>query len=334
MGKEPSPSPSRYLAVVLPAGNNFETDGHARLKLTNRHPKQTLQWSTLPDDSTDSFLELWYPREHADRLRVRIEPPGGKSCIVGVDEIQELFANSSAEPSAATIHLRHASSGNDDAMVLIALAPAVSTIKRGVAPSGVWRITVEAFKPGPKITVNAWVERDDPPVGSGAPPRQSRLLTGALPLPRNAPSPKGSVVQRAGTCNSIANGSRTVVVGACLAQRDGIEFSRYTSEGPTRNKQRAHWPDLVAPGDHSDRVWGIAAAGTRGGVQVRMNGTSVAAPQVSRALIEAFLPYRAPLPVRGGKPVPTPPTHGPKISPHVGDGDPRKSRAGRGRLSR
>jgi hypothetical protein len=195
-------------------------------------------------------------------------------------------------------------------MVLVALAPTSSRDEtRALAPSGIWRITASLVGKSTAVEVNAWVERDDPVVGTGAPPRQSRLLTGELPLAVNEPSDLASQVQRATTCSSIANGSRTVIAGACLADTRAIELSRYSSAGETRNKLRVHWPDLVGTSDASRTLPGVRAAGTRAGTSVRMNGTSVAAPQVARALIEAFLPYQPPTSGARGPSRPTPPRY-------------------------
>ena len=287
--------PKRYLSIVLPAGNNFESDGHGVLILDKEHRTRSLEWQVLPGDTTDTFLELWYPRAAAESIRFEIQPPTGPSQSIRVDEGFVLRADGANDPVAVGLHLREASSGDNDAMMFVALAPtASSTIERSLAPSGIWRVTATRVGNMPdSITVNAWVERDDPPIGSRA-PRQSRLLTGALPLGVNEPSPPDSLVKRTGTCSSIANGTRTVVVGACLATPEAIQFSRYSSSGPTRNRKRRKWPDIVVCADDSQRLPGVAAAGTRSGTSVRMNGTSVAAPQVARLLIEAFLPYRPP----------------------------------------
>ena len=149
------------------------------------------------------------------------------------------------DPVAVGLHLREASSGSEDAMMFVALAPtASSTIDRSLAPSGIWRVTATRVgNMSDSITIHAWVERDDPPIGSRA-PRQSRLLTGALPLGVNEPSPLDSLVQRAGTCSSIANGTRTIVVGACLATLEAIQFSRYSSSAPLEIAKDKNGPTL------------------------------------------------------------------------------------------
>lgn len=309
---------ARKLAIVLPAGNNFESDGHARLHLSPQAREQELLWQLQADDPTDSFLEIWYPRAAGGQLVVRVTPPGEQETEVPIEQIALLRQNTTALPTAAVIHRARVASGQNDAMVLIALAPTrPRDARRPAAPDGIWRIVVALAADAPAdaaVDVDAWIERDDPAIGSGAPPRQSRFLTGAPPLPANEHSPAGALVRRDGTCNSIANGSRTVVVGACLKAEDRFEPSRYSSSGPTRNRLRESWPDLVAPADESAALPGVPAAGTRSGTTVRMNGTSVAAPQVARQLLTRSV-LAAGLQPRS-----------------VDEHDPLRRRAGRGRL--
>jgi hypothetical protein len=295
-----SESKRRCMAIVLPAGNNFEADGHAKMKLGGPDPrKQELLWEVRCDDPTDTFMEVWFPRKHASNLEIRVQPPGGPQQCVNSGELYVLHDDQD-RPIGTVIHREHVASGLRDAMALVALCPTTperphveaAVHKRPVVPPGVWRVEVSLAEDVKEaIEVNAWIERDDPPIGSGAPPRQSRFLRDDSPLRPNVNSPQDDIVQRAGTCNSIANGSLTVVVGACLAGRDDDDpqMSRYSSAGPTRNKERKKpWPNLVAPGDQSSSLLGVLGAGTRSGARLRMNGTSVAAPQVARDLIRQY----------------------------------------------
>ena len=45
-------------------------------------------------------------------------------------------------------------------------------------------------------------------------------------------------------------------------------------------------PDIAAPCDDSPSLPGLLAAGTRSGTRVRMSGTSVAAPWITRRLAD------------------------------------------------
>ena len=283
----------RYVEIVLPAGNNFEADGHARLKLTRRQRTRSLKWQVQPDDSTDTFLELWYDRSAAGRVEVKVTPPEGDTCRASIDTAWTLRSAAAAPPGAAVIHRANVASGRSDAMVLIALAPTTARDPAApVATPGTWTVSVSLLDDGDPVEVFAWIERDDPTIGSRGSPRQSTFVRDHLKPPRNQECAKASVVQRSITCNSIANGANTIVVGGCVGRAVEFEMARYSSAGPPRRAAgvRAEWPDLVAVSEESLALAGVPAAGTRSGIRVRMNGTSVAAPQVCRALIKAFFP--------------------------------------------
>jgi len=278
-------------AVALPAGNNHEADGHAEFVLDAGRRAVTLDWEVMVGDATDSFLELWYPRAAAGRVGVTLHPPGGPPCSVGIDEMQGWPGAGGLR--AAALHLREASAGDADAMVLLALAPTGrrpgGATGRPLAPPGVWRVemALDAADAGPPVPVWAWIERDDPAPDATTAARQSRLLTGRLP---GRPDLAGDPVTRRGTGSSIANGRSTFVAAGCVGTSAGAPPARYSSAGPTRNpaRQQLPWPSAAAPCEASSALGGISAAGTRSGAPGRMNGTSVAAPQLARWLLNAL----------------------------------------------
>ena len=294
-------------AVVLPAGNNHEADAHAAFMLHAGRRVVTLDWELMVGDATDSFLELWYPRAAAGRVHLTGRPPGGPSCTVGIDERQGWAADGGLH--AAAIHLREASAGDADAMVLVALGPTGHRPgdggSRPVAPPGVWHVDVaiDAADACVPVPVWAWIERDDPAPDSATAARQSRLLTNRLP---GQPDQAGDPVTRSGTGNSIANGRSTFVAAGCVGAAADAPPAGYSSAGPTRNaaRQQLPWPSATAPCEASNALGGIAAAGTRSGVTARMNGTSVAAPQLARWLLNtlATLPQMKAPPAGGASP--------------------------------
>jgi hypothetical protein len=337
----------RYVEIVLPAGNNFEADGHALLKLTPSRRSRSLSWQIQPDDSTDTFLELWYDRSAAGRVKVQVTPPGGRTCDAPIDTAWALQGAGAAAPTAAVIHRTRVASGLNDAMVLIALAP--TRARDPVAPladAGIWTVSACLVDDGDPVEVFAWIERDDPTIGSRGSPRQSTFVRDRARPARNRDYGTASLVRRSITCNSIANGTHTIVVGGCVGGGAEFEMARYSSAGPARRSAKAkrEWPDLVAVCEESLALFGVAAAGTRSGIRARMNGTSVAAPQVCRALIQTFFPPEGPLqqdppdPTRPPRQKPVPgwatKPYGPmSLEPPPRSAGPRH-RAGRGRLKR
>jgi subtilisin family serine protease len=85
----------------------------------------------------------------------------------------------------------------------------------------------------------------------------------------------------------------TIVAGAYVGQNN--EVARYSGGGPTRRAAR-RGPSLLACGDQSPTLHGLLAAGTGAADRVRMNGTSVAAPQVARQVAQILNDCGAVLP--------------------------------------
>ena len=284
-------------AVVLPAGNNYEANAHAAFTLHGGRRLQTLNWELMVGDASDSFLELWYPRAAASRVLVTVRPPGGPPCTVGIDELRGWRAGGGLR--AAAIHLREASAGDADAMVLLALAPTGrrpgNSGGRPLAPAGVWQVDValDDADAGAPVPVWAWIERDDPAPDPATLARQSRLLTNRL---HGSPGQAGFPVTQSGTGNSIANGRSTFVAAGCVGGAADARAARYSSAGPTRNAARHElpWPNAAMPCEASSALGGIAAAGTRSGATGRMNGTSVAAPQLARWLLNTLARMKEP----------------------------------------
>ncbi len=87
--------------------------------------------------------------------------------------------------------------------------------------------------------------------------------------------------------NALATGQHTIVVGGYRAS-DRMQ-SKYTGAGPVGTPPTVPprtGPDVSAVADESVVLHGILAAGTRSGSVVAMDGTSVAAPQVTRLISE------------------------------------------------
>ena len=305
----------RTVQIVLPAGNHFLAEGHARLNLTPGIPEQRMAWQLMPDDKTDSFIELWYASGQAGKVFISIQQPDGTvSSRLGIDQ-QGTLMNNEGRQVGGVVHSSKTPNGSDS-MILIALCPthpdswagrhADNPRQQGWAPAdhGVWTVTVHGNGSSP-IAVNAWVERDDALAGQRG-QRQSHLLSNRLDRTPDDDDLDTDMVRRRSTGNSIANGLEPVVVGAMVGSTG--RFSDYSAAGPTLNATRPqeNWPNWLAPGDESETLGGLLAAGTRSGRLVRMNGTSVAAPQVTRHLINSACssaPQQSPKP--GGRPANT-----------------------------
>jgi hypothetical protein len=100
------------------------------------------------------------------------------------------------------------------------------------------------------------------------------------------------LIRRSGTFNSIASGAKTLSVGG-VRLSDG-SWAHYSPRKPDPDATRptrpgvVKVPDTEAYSDENPILVGVKAAGTRSGGVVRLVGTSDAAPQVTRRVLNAM----------------------------------------------
>jgi hypothetical protein len=293
------------LQIVVPAGNNHLSRCHARIELAPGC-EETLDWRILPDDATPSFLEIWIGAgSDGNAVAIDVMPPGGPGSG-WVRNNLIVAGRLGGEAICTVVRLDRVATGKGR-MILIAVAPTASILpKRGVAPAGTWRIRIRNegrarkaanFRPG-NVILNAWIQRDDKPLGFPRRGRQSRFddarYTRFDPEGRPAQADGArSLIARAGTLNAIGTGNSTVVIGG-YRKSDGAPAA-YSASGPTVSEDRLG-PDAMAISDRSIVLHGVLGAGARSGARVAMNGTSVAAPQVARwiaaQMSEGHFPHR------------------------------------------
>lgn len=303
--------------VVVAAGNSLQSRCHASVRLEAGKTEE-LTWRILPDDATPSFMEIWLASPDDDgMIDVEVETPGGeKSEFVGAGEVrtwqippERNGGRTAARPRpdvlAAVIRLNQSATGDPEKkkLILLAVAPTQRLDrKERVAPCGDW--TVRLRNGGRRrVELEAYIERDETPYGFPRRGRQSRFED-----PRyerfdrfgrvKQDDTSESHVKRAGTINSIATGHHTVVIAGYRASNRGT--AKYSSSGP----------QISAAGVSEDSITchGLLAAGSRSGSTIAMNGTSVAAPQLTRELAKRLAQRVAP----PGVP-PTPVTPGREI---------------------
>jgi hypothetical protein len=271
--------------LVVPAGNHFLQKVHGCVTLTQQQPRAELVWQVMPDDLTDSFLELWWPAQRHEDLAVTLESPSGKKLERVTMGAMGVLRDAGQAVAAVVSGL--GTSNGAGSMVLIALAR-TETMYPPCAEHGAWKVTLESSSEQ-DLVVDAWIQRDDG-IRRGTVGSQSRLLSTQQRTVDSPDTPQDPVKRRA-TGNSLANGAHTVVVGACVGSSvrlPGPESARFKLSdysGAAPPGRDADWPHYVAAADESDSLPGLLVAGTRSGIRVRMNGTSVAAPQVARCLL-------------------------------------------------
>lgn len=275
--------------VVIAAGNVRLERGHARVAIDAR--TKTLLWRLLPDDRTPSALEIWVPANK--KVQVQIKGPTDPNFTAWVQEGGEyptpyVTAPCMIDYKAAT------SSGRR--LILIRTLPTASPEPLGAAPiaaAGLWTVQIKGDG-GTGFHVDAYVQRDDTPLGYKRLGRQSHLEdpndnysrfdgVSGEPVEWDSGQANPSELVRAGTLNAIATGPLPFVVGGY--RRSDEKSSRYSSLGAAPTEP---CPNVAAVSDDSPAKHGVIAAGTRSGSSFAMNGTSVAAPQLTRWIADVF----------------------------------------------
>ena len=308
----------RNFAIVLAAGNARQANCHVK-RTVSMDKSALLRFAITPADTTDTFLELWYPGRSL-RVRVRTADrdwspwvaPGGEALLT--DEATQ-------EPLALLQHqylpaVQGGTAQPDDeqgkkvptkkrgteavqlppkikTMVLLALAPTAPATD-DVGPfnqPGLWEMEI-ALAEGQQdeTTFDAWIERDDP---------GDRDVTGSAAQPCFLGM---DIDDERNTLSSIATGQHTVVVagyrwrdGMAAAYsslpEDGFSLNRKSSPAAS-SKAQPPLPLLLAPCEEDAWQPTLQAAAVRSTETHRMNGTSVAAPIVARRLYNLLVGAR------------------------------------------
>ena len=296
------------LRVVVPTGNAYLARCHTEFRLPKpAGPNRTIEelsWRVQPDDRAGSSMEIWLPfptTTPPPTVDLRVTTPTGvTSPWIGP-------GGNWPWPSLGNVRFYAnypiALPGSRQQIVLtVAPTAALDPALTPVAPSGTWRVEVRYN--GAPMVMHAWIQRGDTPFGYPLRGRQSRFdhadylrfyRVGALKKPVGAlnedDTPPQSPLVRRGTINAMGTGRQTIVIGGF--RRSDYVASRYSGSGPIVSPPGfvGPWrvgPDVTAVADDSAVLHGVLAAGTRTGSVCAMDGTSVAAPQITR-LIAALM---------------------------------------------
>lgn len=281
------------LRVVFPAGNYYLARCHASFDLA-AGAGRPLHWRIQPDDKAESRVDIWLPEltsaQKRPTMQVRLITPAG-------DATPWILPGGIYPPpgsSGVRYFVQYVDTGTGRPQVAIIVAPtAQADPNPRIAPCGTWRI--ELKNTGSAVTVDSWVQRGDTPFGYPLAGRQSRFddadYVRFKPSGHDEEEDIGpSPIRRRGTLNALATGQQTIVVGGYRGS-DG-KPSKYSGAGPVATPATVlprTGPDVSAVADDSVVLHGILAAGTRSGSAVAMDGTSVAAPQVTRLISERMV---------------------------------------------
>jgi hypothetical protein len=285
------------IRVVIAYGNAHKARLVAEASLCAGE-EVTLDWRILPDDATKSVLELRAEAGVGAQLAFALTPPDGGAALTAAQWPSGPTVHQYVVPSGVVCEVTNAVEVDPATLVplrdklLVTVAPTTRSDARPAAASGNWKVTVQNTGQT-DATVSFKVQRDDTPGGYRRNGRQSWLdhSTGwgfeielkAYSLPAAA-----SPIRRENTEVSYAGFASPSVYFAGAARPDltttgAVRPSRYAAEGgmPMPNA-----PLVSAMGDDGSALIGRRAAGVLTGATVRMAGSSMAAPSVSRKLLE------------------------------------------------
>ncbi|MBB3019690.1 hypothetical protein FHR70_002755 [Microvirga lupini] len=291
---------NKPMRVVIPSGNSHLARAHATVSFQAAGDQATLPLRVLPDDLTPSFVEIWLPpppAAAANRVELTIATPQGDVSppLEENDSDYLQYEIGGKVICEARYHFFPAPTGRG--MFLISLQPTTrleaekSPVPTDpVAPAGLWNLTLKNLGLSALQAVEAWVQRDDAPVGYPRRGRQSYFDVPSYeiyghdgkPLEEDDPD---CPVKRAGSINAIATGKDTIVIGGLM--RKELRPPAYSAGGPVTTPTGAAashrcGPDALTVSDDSIVQSSVLAAGTRSSSVIAMNGTSVAAPLITR----------------------------------------------------
>ena len=288
--------------VVMPAGNGFQSRTIARLLVGDNGEIESLPWRVQPDDKTSSYVQVWLPESNSEQQRIAVSlvPPRDRSQRVEESRLGYALDWELDDTIQARVYhqIVKRPNGRFRERVVIAIRSTESDGGEPRAPSGLWEIRMRSTGLAPGERVDVRIQRDDSLMGQKRTGRQSyfdhpdyvrfeeptgRLRSDCCYLLDDCEKERGPV-SRCGTFNAYATAYEPLVVGG-YRRADGIPAS-YTGSGPTTSGKPG--PEISAVTEDSPSHRGVLAAGTYSGSTVVQNGTSVAAPAITRVLAECF----------------------------------------------
>jgi Subtilase family len=282
------------LRVVAAYGNARRARLVARSELRAQRA-MALDWCLLPDDHTPSFVEMRVDRQVALSMRTRVVPPDPRIPPLDISWPEPGECWTYGDPVIAMVT---GVAERGQRMVHIAVAPTAGIA--AAAPPGRWKLILHSKDDAP-AQVSIKVQRDDTPAGYRTLGRQSWLdhehgwdwdvETHDWTAPCTATTPTSCPITREGTSVSYSGTSSSAVllvsaVRPVTGQPGDWVAALYSASGVTSlsSPGESTGPTLAAPGDDGVVLKGRRASGVLSGSTVRLSGTSVAAPAVSRAL--------------------------------------------------
>ena len=268
--------PGIPFTLVFAAGNADGQRLHAELS-PDAQGKASVLWMLPGDNEAASFAELWMPAGAS-----------GVAFTATADGATQVLAGGAFAP----VGPRLVAVQTGERLTLRYAPTRSSELQTPAGQQGFASVQVEWTGGG---TVHGYVAWGGENLGCPRSTKQTEW--------RAAPAATGTLVHGGGTLLGDACGTSAaiVVAGGYVGANNAAHRARaaYSSTGPIRAAHRKG-PTCLALSDEDSAVQGIPGPGTRSGsTREYVWGTSVAAPQVARALVNGEA-----LPTRGASPLP------------------------------
>jgi hypothetical protein len=313
--------PDDLCTLVLSAGNSLQLRDAARMDIVGCGVGE-ISWRLQPDDKTPNFVQIWLPEFNAktQQVEVSLVPPLGDASTKPLDSKLDKAVEwrIGGRVGARIYHQHFRRSGGWRECITIATRPTGDDQKSEpvvVVPSGRWQIKIKSIGKREIRNIDLQIHRNDVGIFSRSGARQSyfddpryvMFDEGSGRIINNEEQDRtcGTRVTRQGTLSSYAYAKGALVVGgyrlsdgqpatySSSGRRPGnpaLAGSASASDDHDRTEDAAgnplDGPDFAAVSERSPAVPGILAAGTYSGSFAILSGTSVAAPQLTRALAD------------------------------------------------
>lgn len=286
------------LDIFFPAGNAFKQKTHARWEKLSQGVS-AIHWVVPPSGDTPSFFELWLETP-TNSVAFTLRNPSSDevfACEMGSGAVSRTntYAPTHGSLPTAVMTLRNLGA---QTQLLVQISPTSTVPHRASAPAGRWWMEL-ATDAEVCTAIDLYASAGGVNIGFAQRVASTRLV----PV-----SGQASAYQITGLGNLISTGcgNKTWLIGGHQAWAP-YQLAPYACSGPVRGGKRSKaYPQnpptktptpgvcgagLTAVTEQGFSRPGVRHIGTRSGSYIRLIGTSMAAPQAARAVVNhATLP--------------------------------------------
>lgn len=309
--------------LILAAGNSYDDRTTAQLELlpcdsedNKTEKRKTLDWVLLPDDHTESFMEIWLRRgviyDEKGPIKLHVQPPGFAKIPVPMPKPGDVACLHINDALIAAVYCDKVEPPADWSMdsgsrvrILIAVNRTANRDSRtqyiNPAPHGIWKIDFENTS-ADILHLDMHIQRDDTYIGAPLGGRQSYFDDKTahdrsdIYSDFNALDPKNCPIKHQNSLSALEGGTHTLQIGSADARQWEYYELAIVMEGkskehpyPPSRYSAAGFVDINGPYaaaicDYGPSFPGKMASGVASSSSFILGGTSVAAPQFTRHL--------------------------------------------------